>query len=156
VIVQAYRIARAEYAASAFTGEGADQFGGRWNSPGAPVVYMAGHASLAVLEMLAQLKMHDWLKEFVLFEASFDDDLLTVVPASRLSPDWRKVPGPQMLLEIGDDWIASRKSAVLKVPSAVVPSEWNYLLNPRHPQFAKIKIELEEPFKFDPRLIKMS
>lgn len=154
MIVRAFRISKARHAASAFTGEGAERFGGRWNNPGIPIVYTAGSISLAVLEVLVRLNLDDFLERYLVIEASFDDSFITEIKPVNLPREWRSEPPPAKLQQIGEEWTAEGKCAVLRVPSAVVPSEWNYLLNPRHPQFAKILIGPKEPFDFDPRLMK--
>jgi RES domain-containing protein len=154
LIVRAFRISRTRHADSAFTGEGAERFGGRWNNPGSPIVYTAGSISLAVLEVLVRLNLDDFLETYSVMEASFDDSMMTSIAVTSLPKDWRRDPPPAKLQHIGQEWMDERKSVVLRVPSAVVPSEWNYLLNPRHPLFAKISIGSKEPFDFDPRLKK--
>ncbi len=152
--LSAWRIVKSKHAAGAFSGYGAKTYGGRWNSPGFAVVYCAGSTSLAMLEMLVHLAAPDILKRYVLFEATFDDSLVEVVDVKSLPRNWRRSPAPASLQAIGDDWVSAARSAVLRVPSAIVPSEWNYLLNPSHADFAKVSIGPKHPVKFDPRLIK--
>jgi len=156
MMIRAWRITKARHAGTAFTGLGARLYGGRWNRPGRAVVYTAGSVSLAVLEMLVHLEAIELLRRYVIFEVAFDDALVTAVDAGKLPRNWRKSPAPGAVRAVGDDWILAGKSAVLRVPSVVVPREWNYLLNPLHPDFAKIKIGRKEGIRFDPRLIKGS
>ena len=85
--------------------------------------------------------------------AEFDDSIVVAVEIEDLSTDWRRNPPPPTQ-RLGDDWIASGASAVLKVPSALVPQEWKYLLNPRHPAFSKVRIGQPERLAMDPRLIR--
>lgn len=141
----AWRIVKARHAASAFLGEGAEAYGGRWTSPGGRVVYTAGSASLAMLEMLVHLHSAEILKRYVLFKVSFSDSLIEEIDADEMPANWRKSPPPAALQRLGDAWLAAGKSAVLRVPSAVVPTESNYLLNPAHPAFKKIKIGPSPP-----------
>lgn len=151
---RAYRMVRAEFVKTAFTGEGASLAGGRWNSSGVRVVYCSGTVSLAALELLAHLGRGKILDEYRVIQAVFDDAIVETVERHRLPPDWGGSPGPHDLRRLGDQWVRERRSAVLCVPSAVVPSEVNYLLNPTHPQFEGISIGKPQPFQFDSRLLK--
>ncbi len=153
--VRAWRIVKAKHAAAAFTGEGARLAGGRWNSPGTPVVYLSGSASLAMLETLVHLQSRELLKRYVLFEALFDERLVTAIEGKALPRTWRGSPPPAAVQRIGDDWFAQCRSAVLRVPSVIVPGEWNYLLNPSHPEFAAITIGPKTPVRLDPRLVRL-
>jgi RES domain-containing protein len=82
------------------------------------------------------------------------DASITRIRAADLVPDWRTTPPPQSLAEIGARWLDAKHTLVLAVPSAIIPSDLNYLLNPLHPQFRRIRIGRAEPFTFDPRLRK--
>ena len=148
----AWRIAKRKHAKTAFTGEGARLFGGRWNNPGTFIVYTAQSQSLAVLEMLVHLDSPELLGKYVLFEVGIDDSLITHVDPSRLPRTWRADPPPSRARAIGDDWINAGTSAVLRVPSALVPTENNFLLNPRHKDFSGLRISKPIPFRFDSRL----
>jgi RES domain-containing protein len=149
----AWRIVKTRFAQQAFDGEGARLNGGRWNSVGVRMVYTAGSVSLAVLEILVNLENTDVLPAYSLRAVQFDDAVVSSLDRSRLPANWRDSPSPPELLAIGDAWIASGTSAVLEVPSTVVESESNYLINPAHPDFASLVIETPQPFTFDPRLI---
>jgi RES domain-containing protein len=154
VSVRAWRIVKGKHAAAALSGEGTKAAGGRWSSPGLAVVYTAGSASLAMLEMLVHLESQDLLKRYVLFEATFAESLVTSLDREDLPRSWRNSPPPAAAQRIGDAWLAEGRSAVLRVPSVVVPAEWNYLLNPAHADFARIAIGPKQPVQFDPRLVK--
>jgi RES domain-containing protein len=136
----AWRIVKKRYAVSAFDGQGARQFGGRWNSPGVPVVYVASTRSLAVLEMAVHLDRATLLSSFVLIQCEFDERLVTAVAHERLPPEWRRDSPPPELAQIGDAWAKSTESAVLAVPSAIIEKETIFLLNPEHQDFARIRI----------------
>jgi RES domain-containing protein len=153
VIVSAWRIVKRRLAKDAFSGEGARLYGGRWNSPGVSVVYTAQSQSLAALELLVHLETPDLLLEYVLIEARFDSSLITRLGKSDLPADWRASPAPASTRAIGDAWIAEEPSPVLEVPSAVIPVENIFLLNPQHSGFAKIEMGSPIDFEFDPRLI---
>jgi RES domain-containing protein len=154
-VVTAWRIVKARHATNAFDGEGARLAGGRWNSPGSPMVYAAGSAALAALEMLVHLGRAATLPAYVLIACSFDPALVSSLDRSRLPARWRSYPAPPELQLLGDEWLRSNTSPVLEVPSAVIPTESNYLLNPRHRHFASVALSLPEPFEFDLRLLKL-
>jgi RES domain-containing protein len=140
------------YSKEAFSGEGARLYGGRWNSAGHAAVYAAGSRALAVLEMLVHLDGPQLLSSYLLFEAEFPESLVTELPVGDLPQDWRDDPAPASTQAIGDAWIRSGASAVLRVPSVPIPQEHNYLLNPRHAEFGRIRISAAERFAFDSRL----
>lgn len=144
----AYRIALSRYASRAFLGEGARKVGGRWNPRGIPAVYASATLSLAALELLAHLNSVDDAPELVSFRIEFDSKLVTEVT---LPESWRKL-GLNSTRALGRSWFADGKSPILKVPSFVIPSESNFVLNPAHPAFSKIAIGPQEPFQLDPRL----
>jgi len=148
---QSFRITKQRYAANAFDGNGAALAGGRWSSPGVRVVYSAGTIALAALEMLVHLEHTAPLAAYVIFTCTFDDSL--VIDPSTLPNDWNRVPLTSDTQQIGNRWIHRASSAVLRVPSAVVAEESNYLLNPQHRDFHLIQISPPRPFLFDPRLI---
>ena len=153
-MVSAWRMFKSKHCRSAFTGEGARLFGGRWNSKGTPMIYTAGSISLAVLEMLVQLDSHNVLPHYLLAEICFDTPLVEGITIDQLPKKWNEFPAPTELRAVGDTWVAECRSAVLRVPSAVVPSEWNYLLNPGHPDFARIEFHDSEAFAIDLRLVR--
>jgi RES domain-containing protein len=148
----AYRIARARYAADAFSGEGARLYGGRWNSPGIRMVYTSGSISLCTLEMLVHLGETRVLSGYVLFRVHLDNSVIATADRPVLPANWRDYPAPGALAAIGDRWVRSGESVALKVPSAVIESESNFLLNPGHPAFQAVEIEGPFPHDFDARL----
>ncbi len=148
----AWRITKEVHAKSAFSGEGARLYGGRWNSRGTPLIYTAQSQSLAVLEMLVHLDSPELLRHFVLFEVTVPSALVEVLDAAKLPRNWSANPIPEETQELGDDWVRSRRSAVLRVPSTLVPAECNFLLNPAHAEFRKLHMGKAIPFAFDARL----
>jgi RES domain-containing protein len=148
----AWRIVRASHAEGAFTGEGARRTGGRWNSPGVPMVYASEHKSLAVLEMLVHLDPL-YAGRYVTFRIEFDEGLVERFPTDRLAPRWREEMPSRSARQVGDSWIQEARSAVLRVPSAILPEEFNYLFNPAHPQFKSVKMGKAAPLVLDPRLL---
>jgi RES domain-containing protein len=147
-----WRIVPADHAARAFDGEGARLYGGRWNSPGVPMVYSSQHLSLAALELRVHIDKTRMRKLHKCFAFHFEDSLASVFEARRLPPEWRQEPPPPSLQRLGDDWVKTWASVILAVPSAVIPGELNYLINPRHPDFGRIKFETPTDFAFDHRL----
>ena len=146
-----YRITKAAYADD-LSGTGARLYGGRWNSVGKPAVYLASSHSLAVLEVLVHLPPALVPKDFVVVTLDVPEDIAQF-DVQLLPPGWSQYPEPVSLRYYGDAFIAENKHLLLKVPSAVVPQEYNYLLNPRHNKASKIKFVNHEPFSFDKRLI---
>jgi RES domain-containing protein len=147
----AWRIVAAPWSGDAFSGEGPRRYGGRWNSPGTAIVYTSAHQSLAALELLVHLDPESEmpLKAFLL---EFDDGLVEQLSPRALPPDWRKSPPAGETMSIGDQWVREKRTSVLAVPSAIVPAETNFLLNPAHPDFGKIRIHKGSVFVLDPRL----
>lgn len=151
--MEVFRVARDHYAAD-LSGKGASLFGGRWNSQGNAVVYAAEHRSLAVLEELVHVDAHDAPDDLVLVTLQIPDELEVVsVALDVLSADWRQSPAPAALQEFGDRWCAAKQSAVLRVPSAIVPAESCLIINPAHAEAPRIRIVNREPFVLDPRLL---
>ena len=147
---EAWRIVKAKHAATAFSGEGAAATGGRWNSRGVPVVYASSTLSLAVLESLVHLNPPIFFK-YVAFPIEFDEALVT--SPGKLPKDWTIAPPGPASKSVGDAWVRAGKSAVLAVPTVLIPAETNYLLNPAHPDFRKISVGQALPFTFDPRML---
>ena len=148
-----WRITTARFVTSAFTGEGARLYGGRWNPKGYPIVYTAESRSLALLEMLVQ---DDPLRaNYVLVPAHIPNDLsITTIQTQELPEDWRNLSTRDTLQTIGKYWLTSMRSAILSVPSAVLPAERNYLINPNHPDVQNIMLGLPESLQTDMRLYK--
>ena len=153
MLVTAWRIVKTRHAAGAFDGEGARVEGGRWNSPGTPMVYVSQDAALAALELLVHLGRGSILAAYVLIPCSFADALVTRLDRKRRPKNWRSYPAPPALQLIGDEWVRSDISAVLEVPSAVIDTNSNYLLNPRHGDFRALDVMAPQPFEFDLRLL---
>src|SRR6059036_1547871 len=139
----------------AFDGEGARRFGGRWSLRGTPVVYTSASAALATLEYFVHLDVEDAPPDLVLIAADVPGALgIEEIRVGRLPRDWRRTPAPEALARLGTEWARRGRTAVLAVPSAVVPVERNYLLNPMHPDFRAIVVRRAERFALDPRMWK--
>lgn len=150
--VRVWRVVQTRYADAAFSGEGARLYGGRWSSAGRAVVYVAEHPGLAALEVLVHAIPQQQLRaEFCLIDALVPPELID--PTPDLPDGWAADPAGEASQGVGDRWLADPLSGpALRVPSAVVPHSSNFLLNPRHPRFAEVKVGPPQPFRFDPRL----
>jgi len=155
-MISAWRIVKRKFARAAFTGEGARLYGGRWNSAGVAIVYTAESQSPAALEMVVQLESSELLDRYVAIEVGIDESLVAKIELSLLPRNWRADPPPAKVREIGDAWAASGSSVVLQVPSVLIPAERNFLLNPRHPDFAKLSMGTPSRFRFDPRFARQN
>ncbi len=147
-----WRLLTTRLVETAFSGEGARLYGGRWNRRGVSLVYTAGSQSLAMLEMLVQDE--PLRARYVMIPATIPKGLkIERVSLDDLPAGWRDRAAREQLQAIGTDWAKRTTSAVLAVPSAVIPAETNYLLNPLHPGFARIDIGDPREFITDLRLI---
>lgn len=153
-MIRAWRLVKSRHASTAFDGEGARLHGARWNSPGTLVAYASENVALAVLEVLVHLQASAILDSYSLASVRFPSELIEDLDVSALPGRWRRFPAPRETRAIGDQWVRERRSAVLRVPSVIVSSADNFLLNPAHADFAKATVEPPEPFEFDPRLLK--
>lgn len=149
-LLRAWRLVSVQRADAAFDGEGSYKYGNRWNHVGTRVVYLAASTSLAALEVLVHAESYAELPEYRAFPVEFDSALAIDLPA--LPPDWQQSPAPNSTKSLGSQWATGGQSALLRVPSAVVPWEHNYVLNVQHPDHAKVKVGEPRPFTFDPRL----
>lgn len=151
--IAVYRITKERYRDQVFAGLGGLYAYGRWTPRGRPVVYTSQSISLAVLEYALNYKRHGWLPASVLGRATIPDEVnIESVAISALPENWRDPDPPTALRDIGEYWLRAARTACLQVPSAIVPEESNYLLNPAHPDFDKLSIGAAEPFNFGRRL----
>lgn len=150
-----WRIAKKKYANSAFDGEGSGRKGGRWTPKGPPAVYTAQTESLAALEQFVQLGDEGQNIRFVCFKVEIPEEVrIEEVNIGSLPNNWKDTPAPDALKAYGADWLTRGETAVLKVPSALISSECNFILNPLHHDFQKIIISAPEKFCYDPRMWK--
>jgi RES domain-containing protein len=149
-----WRLNPAYHAAKAMSGDGSYRRGGRWSPPGIRVIYCADSRSLALVEVLANIRGDELFQrqQWVIISVQVPEGLIE--RPGRVPDSWRETPYPAATQAFGAEWVQSQRSVALRVPSVVVPGEFNYLLNPAHPQFGKIKVGKPEPFSFDPRLAK--
>jgi len=150
--VTGWRIVKQKHASAAFSGEGARLFEGRWNSAGVRMVYCSEHLSLATLEILVHVQPLIMRDRFRAFRVTWDEAMMIAIDERRLPKGWNLQPPGAASKKIGDDWIKSGRSAVLALPSVIVPVERTFLLNPKHSDFRKIKIKNLGTFALDSRL----
>ena len=144
-----YRLASGRYPKN--DGSGASLYGGRWNQKGTPVIYTAASRALCALEVLAN--SDELAGDYMITPIEVPDDLAaTTLSIETLPPDWDADEPTDATADVGTLWANSLAAAVLAVPSAVIPREHNYILNPRHRDFSKIRFFDPEPFYFDDRL----
>ena len=154
-MIVAWRIVKAKHKRLAFTGHGSQFTSGRWHHQMVPMVYCSDSQALAALETFVHLQEEGKHIKYLVFEVKIPEKLILQVESIMTLPkQWRKQPAGAATKKIGSEWIVSMASAVLSVPSAIVPMERNYLLNPRHADFSKVNIGPPKVFNFDPRLWK--
>lgn len=147
-----WRLVKARYRDVAFTGEGARIAGGRWNRPGTSVAYASESRALALLELLAGDDQEIILSvDHVVFSVEYVDEHVEI--PQELPSDWNAPGWPAASQEFGTEWQEERRSVVLRVPSVVVPGEFNYVINPEHPQFSELRIGTAQDFPLDRRLL---
>jgi RES domain-containing protein len=139
-LTRVYRILRKPYSTKPLDGEGAYLFGGRWSSPGTRLAYTAEHLSLAMIEYFIHIDPDDPPNDLVVLTAEIPDGV------SRISIS--QTPSRPVLTGIGDRFASNARAAILIVPSALAPTESNWLINPRHPEFSKIRLRSIESLRF--------
>ncbi|POY38426.1 hypothetical protein C3K47_03230 [Solitalea longa] len=146
-----YHIARNEYI-NDLSGAGSRLFGGRWNSIGTSLIYTSSTRALSVLELLAHLPATQLPVNYSVIHLSVPEEHVINLDLHLLPLDWKKFPSPFSLKFFGDDFVRQSGGLVLKVPSALVEDEFNYLINPGHADMKKVEIVKVKPFAFDDRL----
>ena len=141
------------YADSPFDGEGSRLYGSRWSSPGVVVTFASSSRALAILEVMVNLQASKILHEYMMCGIEVPKEYIQVVDRSSLPEAWDANPAPQENRVIGDNLIESGAALALEVPSAVVPLENNYIINPSHPDFEKVEILPARQIEFDTRLM---
>lgn len=151
--IYAYRLVKTKLINSAFTGDGAKNYGGRWNSKGKSCVYAASSESLAILEIFVHIEDYSTLPSYTLLQVELPALEIHYIDLEKLPTCWQDQPAPPETAAIGDRWLESFQSMALAVPSVVVPREYNYILNPTHKKFSNVIDTAKElQFSPDPRL----
>ncbi|WP_020599226.1 RES family NAD+ phosphorylase [Spirosoma panaciterrae] len=147
--MRVYRITKAAYASRLVASGGA----ARWNSRGQFVIYTAASRALACLENVVHRSGEGLLDDFRVMEIEVPDSIaITVIRPETLAENWFDFQQYDSCQQIGGEWLRKGQTALLKVPSAIIPHEANYLINPAHPDFSQINLVRTEPFLFDPRI----
>ena len=145
-----YRITGKKYA-NDISGTGAAIFGGRWNKKGTPVLYTGGSKEIALLETIVHTPPM-LVPDLDILTFEIPDDSITEIKIENLPKNWIDYPAPSILAKIGEDWVIKRETIALKVPSCIIHSACNYILNCRHPDYNKVKLVEHKDFHFDSRL----
>lgn len=153
MMASAWRLTKTKLADDPLDAEGARLYGGRWNSPGVSVVYFADSISLAVLEVLVRLQATRILDSYSLIRIDFEASAVRTMGVSTLPSTWADFPAPPELQALGDAWVESSDSALLRLPSSIVPLEHILLLHPGHPDRARMTVSDPVPFRLDLRLL---
>jgi len=148
-----YRISQTKYASS-LTASGID---GRWNPLHQKMIYTAGSVALACLENLAHksgasLAAGNFSLAIIEVEGGLKIEEVKIGALTSVNPQWNLVDNYNFTQKFGNDWLNAGSSAILKVPSAIIDLEYNYLLNPNHASFTGVKIVKVDRFNFDVRL----
>ncbi|MBW4360267.1 RES family NAD+ phosphorylase [Flavobacterium taihuense] len=152
--MEVFRLARKKYPIE-LSGKGASISGARWNSKGTEIIYCAQNRALAMAEVLVHLSLATLPNDFVMLTIDIPDTILVeVLDLNKVNLDWNVFPCTFETPLLGDDFIKRNKACVLKVPSAVVKGDFNFLINPYHFDFYKIKIIEQADFPFDKRIFK--
>jgi RES domain-containing protein len=149
--MRVWRLAKATYAAP--TGDGAKKYGGRWTPPGVAIVYTSESLALAAMEALVHTDSDLLPDDLIILSAELPDALpIRTISRDELPQKWHVIPAPPVLQTLGAEWVQDGREVGLRIPSAVIPQEWNLLLNPAHSDFQKITWHTEGPFRWDTRL----
>lgn len=149
-----YRLSKEKYCKD-LSGKGAELSGGRWNSKGTAIIYTSGSRALCTAEIAVHTPVGIIPDNYFLVEIELPDDSgIEEVDIFKLSANWNQFPHSHETQEIGDQFIRTNDLLILKVPSAVVQGDFNYLINPLHADFPTVKIKQSESFSFDERLFR--
>ena len=149
-----YRLSKANYSKD-LSGKGAEKSGGRWNSKGIPMIYTSETRALCTTEIAVHTPLGIIPLNYEIIQIEISEKAkIHTFNEKALSKDWKSCPHVLSKKEIGDKFIQENKYLVLKVPSAVVQGEYNFLINPGHKDFKQITIKSVESFSFDERLFK--
>lgn len=146
-----YRLSREKYS-NDLSGKGAEIAGGRWNSKGTPLLYTAENRALCTVEIAVHTPLGVLPMDYCVIEIQLPKTKIMSLEVEDLPEDWKTFPHPISTKQIGDDFVKDNTHLVLKTPSAVVEEEYNFLINPFHAQFHKVKIINKKSFQFDKRL----
>lgn len=148
-----YRLSVDQYSDD-LSGIGASIAGGRWNRPGFRVLYTAGSRALATLEVLVHVPAAFMPRTYQLLTIQVPEDSLLTIPLDQLPDGWNTLTPPASIKDNTESWLTENRFLLLKVPSVVVPGDYNFLINPAHPRSSEVKIIDKQPYQFDSRLLR--
>lgn len=148
-----YRLTKSAYALD-LSGKGAELAGGRWNNKGTALLYTSSSRALCLAETMVHISTDALLIDFHMISIDVPADNLFFISREQLPPDWRNIPAPPSTRQIGDQFCQANQHFVLQLPSVIIPEEYNYLINPNHPESHQMKVIHAEPFTFDTRFFK--
>jgi RES domain-containing protein len=146
-----YRLSAEKYKKD-LSGTGAEKAGGRWNSKGMAMLYTSESRALCTTEIAVHTALGNMPDGYHLITIELPDTAIFEIDAANLPADWKSIPHANSTQLIGDDFLRNAQFLIMKAPSVVVPGDFNYLVNPAHPLFKKVKLLKTEPFEFDKRL----
>lgn len=146
-MIQAWRIVKKRHAEKAITGHASKRLGSRWNYPGSRLIYSSGSLSLAAFELLVHYEPISLLKINLVSISVTIPSNVSMTHCLVPPEDWQRYPAPDSTKAYGDRWLKDNKTAVLCVPSAIMPKEYHYLINPEHPDFEQIVFQAPSDFK---------
>ena len=151
IYMKVYRIGRSKYATD-LTGEGARLFGGRWNNKGIPCLYTSESRALALLEYSVNVNLDDVPRALTMAIIDIPDSSIKIITEAELPGNWKQAPAPKETKDFGSSLFKDEKYSIFKIPSTVIPEEFNYLLNPLHTDSSSFKLIDVQDFIFDVRI----
>lgn len=146
-----YRIAKTKYSDD-LSGEGARLYGGRWNHKLVPCIYTSESRALAALEYSVNVNIDYIPRALSIATIEIPDTVIEILRIADLPGDWKQFPAPPSAKDFGTKLLTKTDSAVIGIPSSIIPTEYNYLLNPLHPENVTFKIQDIQDFIFDVRI----
>jgi len=151
--MKVYRISNCKYIDD-LNGTGAASFSGRWHNKGTYILYTAASPSLALLESVVHIS-NIVTVNYCMICLKIPEDSITKINPNELPENWFANPSPDIIKNIGDHFVFNNRFLALQLPSAIMPEESNYLLNPNHPLFKQVKVVYKRSLEVDKRLLKL-
>jgi RES domain-containing protein len=152
--MEVFMLTREKFTGS-LSGKGAALKGARWNSASVEIIYTAANRSLAMAEVAVHFSVSTLPDDYMMMTLLIPDDIEIIeITTNVLPPGWNKFPHPPSTQAIGDKFVTENRFCILKIPSVVTKGDFNFLINPHHTGFSRIKIVNVEKFPFDKRIFK--